>query len=89
MERKVEYKYAFGQKIQVDYEWLVAKKKIEKKDEILFNEIKKEKVVKEFEVIYDLNGRARKQKCTECATDKSPMAAASSTNVVEVIEEAD
>lgn len=60
IEKKVLYKCAFGQKIAADLEWIVGKKKIEKKDEILFNEKPKINKPKEWEIIYDMNGRPRR-----------------------------
>lgn len=65
MEKKTVYKCAFGQKIAADLEWIVAKKKIEKKDEIVFNEKTKVQKQKEYEIVYDINGRPKKQKCAK------------------------
>jgi len=57
---KIEYKYAFGQRIPVDHEWRV--KQPHKIDRDKSKSEGKNQLKPEFEIVYDYNGRPTKVK---------------------------
>jgi len=55
---KVEYKYAFGQRIPVDHEWRVRQAMLSQRDKIDGKQMPRP----EYEIVYDYNGRPTKVK---------------------------
>ena len=66
LDKTVEYKWAFGQRIPVHYEWKVKQKEdinVKKVEPINFySEPKQKPKQKVWEYVYDQNGKAQKQK---------------------------